>query len=100
MAKKEINKSEEIRKYAAEHPDATDKQVVEALGMKGIETTPSAVYQALGKGKNKNGDGGGKIKIKKKGKSNPIKLAADLIRACRGPQQAKDMIDMVQDAGL
>lgn len=42
-AKKKINKSEEIRKYATSNPEASAKEIVEALKKKGISVSAPTV---------------------------------------------------------
>lgn len=43
--KEPVNKAEEIRNYVAKHPDARNKDVVEALLAQGIDVSPSQVSQ-------------------------------------------------------
>ena len=42
-----VNKAEAIRLYAAENKDVRPKDIIKALGEKGIEVGPAAVWQAL-----------------------------------------------------
>lgn len=50
MAKRLINKSKEIRDYAADHPDKTAKEIAEDLfTLKGIEVTASTVANVKSK---------------------------------------------------
>ena len=55
MAKKsKVNKSQAVRDYAAEHPDAKPAEIAAALAEMGIQVSPQAVstikYQAAKKG--------------------------------------------------
>lgn len=44
---KKVNKSEEIRQYKLANPDAAPKDIVAALGERGIQVTSQAVSTAL-----------------------------------------------------
>src|SRR5687767_11646353 len=44
MAKKNVNKSEEIRKLLSEKPKAKVRDIVTALAERGIKVPPSTVY--------------------------------------------------------
>ena len=48
MAKRRHNKSAAIRAALAERPDATAKEIVEALAMQRIRVTPALVYNVMG----------------------------------------------------
>ncbi len=48
MAKAKSNKSQKIRDYFAENPEAKAKDVVTALGAKGVTVTESLVYGVKG----------------------------------------------------
>lgn len=56
MAKKaasEVNKSELIRNYKQEHPEAGPSAIVEALGQQGVKVTPAFVSTVLSNAKRK-----------------------------------------------
>ena len=55
MAKRKINKSEAVREYLAENPEAKPKAISEALAAKGIKVTPGAVSTIKFQATRKNG---------------------------------------------
>jgi len=44
-----VNKAATIREYHEKHPDARPKDIIKALGEKGVMVQPAAVWQALNK---------------------------------------------------
>lgn len=52
-AKSEVNKSELIRNYKAEHPEAGPSAIVEALAQQGVTVTPAFVSTVLSNAKRK-----------------------------------------------
>ena len=53
MAEKKVNKSEEIRKYLADHPDDGPKAIQKALAEQGIEVTEALVSNVKYHAKNR-----------------------------------------------
>jgi len=103
------NKSELIRAYKAENPNAKPKEIVEALGKQGITVTPQTVSTVLTNAKKKGdavGNGGKQGKRRGRKPNATANVAADLgnaleaviaagrlLRAAGSAEQAKAIID-------
>jgi hypothetical protein len=69
MAKKKsqgVNKSQAVRDYLAEHPDATASTILPALAARGIDVSVALVSQIKQRLKNSGESGSGKSTTKKK----------------------------------
>ena len=102
MAKRKVNKSQKIRDYLAEHPDAGPTEVARALKRYGVSAPLVSAIKARGKPARRK-----KRKAKatrrtvrgrraRSGATNqaaPIIAAAELIRACGGVAEAKAALD-------
>ena len=53
MAKRKVNKSQAVRDLLAANPKATTKEIVEAMGAKGLKISPNLVYLLKSKQKRK-----------------------------------------------
>ena len=94
---KKVNKSAAIRDYKASHPDAKPKEIAEALTAKhGVTITASAVSTTLYNA----------VKLKKspspKSKASAssgvsIEAAVELVKAAGGLEQAKAMLDKIEE---
>lgn len=73
VSKEGQNKSEAIRNYVQENPDAKPKEIVEALAKLGLEATPA--YVSTIKTKMKSGDGGSTTTSSSKGRGRKASTA-------------------------
>ena len=103
MAKRKINKSQKVRDYLAEHPDAGPTEVATALKRYGVSV---ALVSSI-KGKSQTGGrkkrkakasrrrsvGGRRGQSRRAGRVEPIIAAAELIRVCGGVDEAKTAVD-------
>jgi hypothetical protein len=91
MAKRKINKSQKVRDYLAEHPDAGPTAVAHALKRYSV----SAALVSSIKGKSRTG----RRKKRKATRGSvrrrvePVVAAARLIRVCGGIDEAKAALD-------
>lgn len=95
------SKAQAVREYRRQNPEASNDQVVAALKTRGIDITPN--YVSVVKSQDK------KRQRKMAGAAAPpprraggvgveqIKLAARLIRACGGAQEAKGAIEAAEE---
>lgn len=99
MAKKAasgVNKSELIRQYKQEHPDAGPTAIVEALGQQGVKVTPAFVSTVLSNAKRKTRRRGARRAGVARAEANGV---AALVQAKQfadklgGIQQAKAALD-------
>ena len=102
MAKRKVNKSQKIREYVAEHPEAGPSQVARDLKQFGV--TPALVSNVKARGDapprrrkkrvrrkrslNRNG-----MPRRRRRDIQPIVAAAELIRLCGGIEEAKSALD-------
>ena len=76
MAKRKVNKTQAVKDYLAENPDAATKDVVAAMKKQRITVSPNYVSTIRSKGKGKK-KGVAKKKVAAKKKAAPKKKAAD-----------------------
>lgn len=90
-----VNKSELIRGYFADHPEAKAKEVKEALAAKGIDVSEQVVYQVK-----RAASGSPKSKSSANGSVEALTAqleAAKLVLKMGGIKQAKDALAKVAD---
>jgi hypothetical protein len=100
MAKKKptVNKSKAVRDYVAANPNASNKEVSEALAKEKIKVTPNHVANiksktAAGKGKRKRRQKAAEVASIKTGIGVPeIKAAFSLLKQCGGIAQAREAL--------
>jgi hypothetical protein len=103
MAKRKINKSEKVRDYLAEHPDAGPTDVANALKRYGISVALVSAIKSKGKtggpkrrkakAMKRRSLRGRKAPRRRTGRVEPVVAAAELIRACGGVDEAKVALD-------
>ncbi len=101
MAKKrKVNKSEAVRDYYAQHPDAKPKAVSEALAERGIKVSPASVstikFQASKKGTLPASAAGRKGKPARSGGGADFQrllAAKELVEKVGGVEAAKKLLD-------
>jgi hypothetical protein len=103
MAKRKINKSEKVRDYLAEHPDAGPTDVANALKRYGISVALVSAIKSKGKtaGRKRRkakvtktrSVRGRKAPATRTGRAEPVIAAAELIRACGGLDEANAALD-------
>jgi hypothetical protein len=93
MAKRKINKTQLIKDYAAEHPDAKPKAIAEALtGQTGVKFDNRVVSQTLLMAKK----AGKKARAKGiDGVSKTLLSAASLVKAAGGFENAKKALEIL-----
>jgi hypothetical protein len=103
MAKRKINKSQKIREYLAEHPEAGPTAVANALKRYGVSVALVSAIKAKGRTGGRKGRQskaakrrsvrGRKGTARRTGRTEPVIAAAELIRACGGVDEAKAALD-------
>ena len=103
MAKRKVNKSQKVRDYLAEHPDAGPTAVANALKRYGVSVALVSAIKSKGKtGGRKSRKAkaakrrsvrGRKVDGRRTGGVEPVVAAAELIRVCGGVDEAKAALD-------
>jgi hypothetical protein len=98
-----INKAQAIRDYFAQNPKATNKEVMEGLGQKGIKVSYNQVYFIKMKGKAKKRKANRAKAVgasKAMGLSNPVDLILEVRKLAHnagGVKNLKLLVDALAD---
>ncbi len=76
VAQTEVNRSEAIRKYKSDHPQAGPSEIAKALAGEGLDVSSSLVSSVLNTGRRNGRSGGLSVET--------IKLAAEFVKAHKG----------------
>lgn len=108
MAKEKVNKSQVIRDYFAEHPEAGLTEIARALTASGVSVSPAHVNQALGGLRTKSGRRGRKpgkaasaASTKGAGKAvqsktwEAVSLGKKLIQLCGSKDSAVELLNLL-----
>lgn len=76
VAQSEVNRSEVIRKYKADHPNAGPSEIAKALAGEGLDVSSSLVSSVLNTGRRNGRSSGLSVET--------IKLAAEFVKAHKG----------------
>jgi hypothetical protein len=103
MAKRKINKSQKVRDYLAEHPDAGPTAVANALKRYGVSVALVSAIKSKGKtggrkrrkakATKRRSVRGWRAAGRRTGRAEPVVAAAELIRVCGGVDEAKAALD-------
>jgi hypothetical protein len=103
MAKRKINKSQKVRDYLAEHPDAGPIAVANALKRYGVSVALVSAIKSKGKtggrkrrkskATKRRSVRGRRAPARRTGQMEPVVAAAELIRVCGGIDEAKSTLD-------
>ena len=103
MAKRKINKSQKVRDYLAEHPDAGPTAVANALKRYGVSVTLVSAIKSKGqtggrkrrtaKAARRRAVRGRRTRARPTSRMEPVVAAAELIRVCGGVDEAKTALD-------
>ena len=104
-AKEGANKSQLIRSYIAEHPEATPRGVAEAMAAQGVEVSAQFVSTVKSNDKKKGGKAPGKRGPKPKGAAAPangfatamplFQAAGDFLKLAGDKATAQQVLEMV-----
>jgi hypothetical protein len=89
-----VNKSEAIRAYFANHPDAQPKDCIKALGKKGIEVNNTSVWAARKSGSAGNTSGRGR----RASGATLQNVVANILSKSKKAMQLKDIVAKVKDS--
>ncbi len=95
-SKSDVNKSQTIRDYKSNHPDAKPKQIATALKKEGLSVTPQYVSTILSTAKRKSSQGGIENFKNLNLSAEDLILVKQLVASTGSVQSAKKAVDLYE----